>query len=267
MEMKDVAMDNEKRLALVEEYDGWFKRKPHKWERVESNELARHYVIQVLGRQPMNVIDIGCGNGHTIEYLSKHWQFTQFVGLDLSEVGIEIANKRNLDRAEFITGFADLFSMEGEGCFEVALLLGVAEHFDSPGTVLEHTRKTILDPVGLLYIECPNCIGYPESEKVEGFRRLAKGSRQVEWHLFRETWEEIITGAGYEIVESIKGPRMENEFIWVVRPSDGAFPVERRCRECGCTDLNACVDILGRPCYWTDEDLCSNCGPRLVSDD
>jgi len=52
---------------------------------------------------------------------------------------------------------------------------------------------------------------------VEGFRRLNKGSRQVEWHLYRKTWEQIITGAGYEIVKSIKGPRMENEFIWVVK--------------------------------------------------
>lgn len=38
------------------------------------------------------------------------------------------------------------------------------------------------------------------------------------------------------------------------------------CRECGCTDNNACVTEDG-PCYWINEtrrDLCSSC---VMSDD
>lgn len=33
----------------------------------------------------------------------------------------------------------------------------------------------------------------------------------------------------------------------------------RTCRECGCTEDNACVDSQGRPCHWVAEDLCSAC--------
>lgn len=37
---------------------------------------------------------------------------------------------------------------------------------------------------------------------------------------------------------------------------------ERRCRECGCTDYNACFDERrGEPCHWVEADLCSNCEP------
>lgn len=31
------------------------------------------------------------------------------------------------------------------------------------------------------------------------------------------------------------------------------------CRECGCTELNACTDEELGPCWWVAEDLCSHC--------
>jgi hypothetical protein len=36
---------------------------------------------------------------------------------------------------------------------------------------------------------------------------------------------------------------------------------ERTCRECGCTELNACLTILG-PCWWVEKDLCCACKPN-----
>jgi hypothetical protein len=32
----------------------------------------------------------------------------------------------------------------------------------------------------------------------------------------------------------------------------------RRCRVCGCTELNACLTADG-PCWWVEWDLCSAC--------
>ena len=35
---------------------------------------------------------------------------------------------------------------------------------------------------------------------------------------------------------------------------------EHRCRICGCTDDDACLDPeTGELCYWVEEDLCSVC--------
>lgn len=32
------------------------------------------------------------------------------------------------------------------------------------------------------------------------------------------------------------------------------------CRECGCTEDEACVDdVTGDPCFWVEPDLCSAC--------
>lgn len=40
-----------------------------------------------------------------------------------------------------------------------------------------------------------------------------------------------------------------------------------RCRICGCSEFDACVDALGMPCRWVEEDLCSSCavGASLIS--
>ncbi|MEK9505135.1 DUF5131 family protein [Gaopeijia maritima] len=43
------------------------------------------------------------------------------------------------------------------------------------------------------------------------------------------------------------------------------FPTPlRRCRACGCTDLDcrSCVEATGHPCYWVEGDLCSRCEAR-----
>lgn len=41
----------------------------------------------------------------------------------------------------------------------------------------------------------------------------------------------------------------------------------RRCRVCGCTDLDCsdCIERTGRPCLWVLEDLCSACSDLFVS--
>lgn len=35
----------------------------------------------------------------------------------------------------------------------------------------------------------------------------------------------------------------------------------RTCRKCGCTADHACLDRYGNPCFWVEEDLCSECAP------
>jgi len=34
---------------------------------------------------------------------------------------------------------------------------------------------------------------------------------------------------------------------------------EQRCRKCGCTHFTPCIDPNEGPCYWVEDDLCSNC--------
>ena len=40
-----------------------------------------------------------------------------------------------------------------------------------------------------------------------------------------------------------------------------AAGLRRRCRECGCTDLDClgCIERTGAPCWWVEANLCSAC--------
>jgi hypothetical protein len=38
------------------------------------------------------------------------------------------------------------------------------------------------------------------------------------------------------------------------------------CRQCGCTDNQACIDDWLGPCWWVEPDLCSHCEMGLDCD-
>lgn len=40
---------------------------------------------------------------------------------------------------------------------------------------------------------------------------------------------------------------------------------ERKCRVCGCSDYDCsqCIEKIGQPCHWVEEDLCSACSPKI----
>ena len=37
------------------------------------------------------------------------------------------------------------------------------------------------------------------------------------------------------------------------------FGLEQKCRECGCTDDDACIHPKYKTCWWEEPDLCSHC--------
>jgi len=198
---------------LKAEYDDYYKKNPEKWTSESRDAFTYQALSNFLGAPPKTLIDVGCGNGHTIAHLMERWPETKFTGLDLSAEAIRLARIK-APGATFVRGFLD--EVYGLHQYEVVLLLGVAEHFQDISGNLARVRGLIA-PGGVGYIEVPNCIAHPKSEKVEGFRRLNHGSRQTEWHLYRPTWEQHIKNAWLEIIGSLDGPHSPHEFIWFVR--------------------------------------------------
>jgi hypothetical protein len=68
---------------------------------------------------------------------------------------------------------------------------------------------------GICYLEIPHNLLYSEGEK--GFRRLTTRSKQVEWHLERDDWEDIIRQSGFTIEQRLKGLNEAWEFVWTLR--------------------------------------------------
>jgi len=38
-----------------------------------------------------------------------------------------------------------------------------------------------------------------------------------------------------------------------------------KCRVCGCSDLDACVNNDGLCCYWVEDGLCSFCHEKILT--
>lgn len=205
--------------ALEEEYNAHYRRNPQRWADEGRDSFAFDTVSAYLKTAPASMLDIGCGSGHTIAYFQERWPETHYTGLDLSAEAISLAMQR-VPGASFMRSWLGYLGLPR---FELVTLLGVAEHFENLQNGLRAARRTMTDS-GIMYIEVPNCIGYPSSEKVEGFRRLNMGSGQQEWHLHRETWEQELRQAGFVILESIQGPSIFTEFVWLL--GNAQRPVE-----------------------------------------
>lgn len=180
-------------------YDTIYTEWPDRW----GNDGGRdEYVFENL-IQPASVLDIGCGNGHTLAYLSEKWPETKLYGVDISPVAISLAMDK-VPFGSFFIGTVDDVDVK----VDIAILLGVAEHFedlDELGRV-----KKVLNERGLVYLEVPNCISYRPGK--EDFR----GGIQDEWHFYKETWERKIKEQGYNILKSIVGKKATWEFIWIL---------------------------------------------------
>ncbi len=199
----------------AEFYDRLYREWPDLWQDDDRNGLAFDTISRCQGViPPENLLDIGCGNGHTLAYFRARWPGVRYTGLDLSGEAIKLARKR-VPGATFLQGVLGQVKLPDR--YAVILLLGVIEHFPDLPCSLAHVRAA-LAPGGIVYIEAPNCIAYPqEAPPMEGFRQLTCGSRQWEWHLLRPTWERVLGENGFEIVQSREGPDITAQFVWLVK--------------------------------------------------
>ena len=209
---KSKAIDS-KKAEVINEYNKYYSSYSDMWAGSERDLFAIKTIGNYLKNYPKTFLDVGCGTGHTVEFFSKNWSDTECWGLDLSLVAIDIAKKK-IPNATFVCSSVEDFTPRK---FDVVVSLGTLEHVEDYEPMLLKLRELV---GGILYVEVPNCINYVISEKVEGFRRLNGGSQQMEWHLYRPTWEKRLMDAGFEIVESIVGPDVYTEFIWILKRAE-----------------------------------------------
>lgn len=189
----------------IDFYNKIYRFNPDKWSGGVRDEFAYQALSQFS--EPASLLDFGCGNGHTIRYFMNKWPDTEFYGVDISGVALEIAGKK-MPAAKLSNSIDDFSKVN------IITMLGVLEHFEDLSDIQKVTEH--ISPAGLLYVEVPNCLSYSNS-KVEGWRKTTGGTGQTEWHLKRESWERILTKNGLQIVKSLIGKSASWGFCWVLK--------------------------------------------------
>jgi len=191
---------------LIVEYDNYYLADPEKWA-VQARNRYMVERVNDIGCKPKNVLDVGCGNGHTLAYAGLRWG-VELHGLDLSPEAVRLAQKR-LPEAVVSNEFLERWKPGRK--YDLVLCMGVAEHFRDIVSGLKKLKELA---GGYIYLEVPNCLSYSPGE--QGYRRLSVGSHQLEWHLTKERWIAYINEAGLKIAMTATGQKRSWEFVWIL---------------------------------------------------
>lgn len=192
---------------LVQEYEEYYRDDPERWT-ADNSALCR--TVSRHKSAPVRVLDVGCGNGHTLAAMQAFFPGAQLYGIDLSQAALRLAAGK-VPGGVFEQVFVEHY--RPGVCFDVITVVGVAEHFIDPAEGLTCVARLLAEG-GICYVEIPHNLAY--SPGPHSYRRLGSGSGQMEWHLERAEWEQLIGQAGFTILEALQGDSVVNEFVWVL---------------------------------------------------
>ena len=102
-----------------------------------------------------SLLDVGCGTGFLFEILARQ-RAARYCGVDLSEGMIRVAEKKQIEGAEFAVGSADRLPYPDES-FDIVTCSQSFHHYPYPGQAMREARR-VLRPGGL-YILSDTGIG------------------------------------------------------------------------------------------------------------
>ena len=131
-------------LAAVEAKHFWFRSR---------NQLIAGLIRKYCHANPaapLYGMEIGCGTGNVLTFLTKQFPQQRLIGVDLFMEGLAVARRRG---AELLVQ-ADINHAPLAGKFSWIGLFDIIEHLDDDVQVLRET-SSLLDENGLLFISVP----------------------------------------------------------------------------------------------------------------
>lgn len=125
---------------------------PDEIMRTEEVELILNFfsMLKTIEKDKnLKVLDLGCGNGHTLSVLSKYEPKNIYMGLDFSEELIAIAKDRKLPHCEFMQGDARSIPSESnsfDAVYTERTLINILDWEEQKFALREISR--ILKPCG-----------------------------------------------------------------------------------------------------------------------
>jgi len=125
------------------------------------NDPMRFIAIKNLCRG--DVLDIGCGTGDLADYYQGN-----YTGIDISEVAIKMARKREIPNARFYEGDPTQPLNTETRKFDTIIMAEFLEHLKDEGELFNNIRKWIADD-GRIIISVPNGDRVPDENHFREF--------------------------------------------------------------------------------------------------
>lgn len=147
--------------SITQNVENMYKKYPYpspSTDVSQTNELLnllRIFEIESkIKLEEKNILDAGSGSGHRITNVAQFFKNCNFLGIDISDKSLEIANKlknkKNLKNIQFqkhniMTGVKTL------GTFDIVLCMGVLHHLSNPVKGLQMLSKTLKND-GMIFL-------------------------------------------------------------------------------------------------------------------
>jgi 2-polyprenyl-3-methyl-5-hydroxy-6-metoxy-1,4-benzoquinol methylase len=136
----------------VESNDGYLYSNTDKLSCQLANKRLSDAVIQMTNITKKKVIDIGCGDGtYTMELYAQKPAY--LLGVDAAESAIECARKKSQDFDNIHFEVGDIYNLDNDVRFDVAIVRGVLHHLDDVERAISSISKIadeiiIIEPNG-----------------------------------------------------------------------------------------------------------------------
>ncbi len=148
--------------------------------------------------EPKNVCEIGCGNGEIIKILSEQYKDCSFLGIDISQRAVELAQETPVENVVFQV--ADILenSFIVEDKFDLILTIDLIEHLENYFEYLRKINSMSTHTIFHIPLDMSIWTLFREKMLVESKNRVGH------IHNFTETFIlSVLEDMGYKIVDKI----------------------------------------------------------------
>jgi SAM-dependent methyltransferase len=136
---------------LTKNYNEYYDDSITEWRELGAEGKAENIITLSLERKHEYVLEIGCGEGSVLSKLSDGNFGSQLFGLEISESGVEMVNKRNIPRLTECKLYDGYRVPYEDKTFDLVILTHVVEHLEHPRLLLTEALRVGKD----VFIEVP----------------------------------------------------------------------------------------------------------------